>query len=70
MAEDHLVAVGKKLKATRKRRGITQELLAEASGLSVNTIKRAERGEICPKSLNKLARVLGLNVVINLGEAE
>lgn len=66
MTENSMESLGAQLKDVRKRRGITQELLAEATGLSGDTIQRAEKGDICPKSLAKILRVLGLKMTINL----
>ncbi|MFJ2111000.1 helix-turn-helix domain-containing protein [Streptomyces sp. NPDC087850] len=36
---------GKKVKDARKRSGLTQRQLAEASGVSVSTIRKLEQGE-------------------------
>ncbi len=66
MTENGMEAMGAQLREVRKRRGITQELLAEATGLSDDTIQRAEKGDIHPKSLAKILRVLGLKMTINL----
>lgn len=70
MSEDPLIEVGAKLKSVRIGKNVTQALLAEASGLSIDTIQRAEKGEIYPKSLAKMADALGMQLIINLGPRE
>lgn len=70
MDDDPLVNVGDRLRSERLSKGITQDLLAEASGLSTDTIQRAERGEIYPKSLAKMASALGMRLIINLEPEE
>ena len=49
-----------KIKDLRKRRGLSQEELAEKSGLSLRTIQRIENGETDPRgdSLRRLAAAL------------
>jgi transcriptional regulator with XRE-family HTH domain/tetratricopeptide (TPR) repeat protein len=57
------VSVGAWLKRQRKASGLTQEDLAERSGVSVRTIADLERGRTrkpYPSSLRALARALGL----------
>ena len=64
----------------RARALITQEELAERTGLSARTIRRLESGELHkprPSSLDRLARVLGLSererammVAASTGEAD
>lgn len=39
---------GKKIRKIRNNKGISQELLAEESGLSIRTIQRIEKGETSP----------------------
>ncbi len=53
---------GRLIKDLRKVRGLTQEQLAERSGLSADTIRRAEHGDFSPslKTIGKLARGLDL----------
>uniref|UniRef100_UPI00403FB19C helix-turn-helix domain-containing protein n=1 Tax=Lentilactobacillus hilgardii TaxID=1588 RepID=UPI00403FB19C len=53
--------------------GITQETLAELSGLSVNYISKIERindQNISLKSLNAIAKVLGVEITKLLGNQE
>lgn len=52
-----------KIKALRKRRGFSQEQLAEESTLSLRTVQRIEKGETIPHgdSLRKLTQALGVN---------
>ncbi|MBI1924975.1 helix-turn-helix transcriptional regulator [Candidatus Poribacteria bacterium] len=48
----------------RKRRGFTQEALAEKASVSVNFIGNVERGEsaISLKTLRQIGKVLGVNL--------
>lgn len=57
--------LGKRVKELRKRKGISQELLAENSGLSLRTIQRIENSETQPTgdSIKRLAN--GLEVTPN-----
>ncbi|WP_456866837.1 DUF4870 domain-containing protein [Galbibacter sp. BG1] len=52
--------LSKKVKELRVLKGMTQELLAEESGLSLRTIQRIEKGETTPRgdSLKRLAIAL------------
>ena len=52
--------LGSRIKALRKRKGISQEMLAELSGLSLRTVQRIENGETQPKaySLQEIAKAL------------
>ena len=45
----------------RKRKGYSQELLAELSGLNLRTIQRVEKGETVPRgdTLQRLSKTLG-----------
>ncbi len=53
--------IGEKLKAVRLKQNITQQSLAEVSGLTLSTIRRMESGEIgAVSSLIRVLRVLGL----------
>ena len=53
----------KRLKAFRKRKGLTQEELAENSGLSLRTVQRIENGKVLPRgdSLKSLAIALPIS---------
>jgi transcriptional regulator with XRE-family HTH domain len=55
---------GEHLRALRQSRNLTQEQLAEHSGLSVDTVRRVERGALSPtlETLDKLARGLDLTL--------
>lgn len=57
-----LVALGKRVVELRERAGLTQEALADASGLHWTYVGQIERGErnLTYKNLLKLARGLGL----------
>jgi len=54
--------LAKKVKELRKRSGISQELLAENSGLSLRTIQRIENGETQPTgdSIKRLSSALNV----------
>lgn len=54
--DDGRTRVGLQLKQLRVARDMTQEALAEASGLAVDTIRRIERGAFSP-SLETLSRL-------------
>lgn len=51
------------IKKCRKERGITQEQLCEAAGISISTLKKYETGQRNPKSdqLRKIADALGVS---------
>lgn len=52
---------GHQIRQERRRRGFTQQQLADAAGVSLRTIGRVERGEIDdPRSLDLIALELGL----------
>lgn len=42
-----LLRIGEKLKALRLKQNITQQSLAEAANVSISTVKKIEKGEIC-----------------------
>ncbi len=53
--------VGYRLKQTRLKQNITQQSLAEASGVSLSSLKKIEKGEIGSfDSLLRVIRTLGL----------
>ena len=55
--------LAKRVKELRNRRGLSQELLAENSGLGLRTIQRIENGETEPRgdTLRRLANALDAN---------
>lgn len=55
---------GKRLKALRNQKGITQEQLADKAGLTVESISNIERGIFGPKfdNLEKISKILGVQV--------
>jgi transcriptional regulator with XRE-family HTH domain len=54
--------IGDKLRETRKRALLTQQQLADKSGVGVTTIIRAERNQVEPqvRTIRKLAKALGV----------
>ncbi|MHB8347979.1 MAG: helix-turn-helix domain-containing protein [Acidiferrobacterales bacterium] len=60
------VQFGKRLQQLRRRAGISQEKLADAAGLTVESISNMERGIFGPKfdNLEKIARVLKVPVKV------
>lgn len=56
--------LGIKIQELRKQKGMTQEDLAEKTGLSIRTIQRIESGEVDPRSytLNQIAEALGVDI--------
>lgn len=57
-------AFGKHVRSLRRARGLTQEVLAERSGLSADTIRRLEHGSFSPslETLRKLCAGLDLRL--------
>lgn len=55
---------GKRLQALRVKAGVTQEELADQTGLTVESISNMERGVYGPKfdNLEKIAKALGVPV--------
>lgn len=59
-AEEMNLALAKRIKNIRKRRGISQEKLSDMSGVSFGSIKRFENsGNISLISLTKIAIAIG-----------
>lgn len=60
MATEYAARIAAGLRGERARQGYTQDRLAELSGLSLNTIRRLERGErrATAEQLLKLAAAL------------
>ena len=58
------IQLGQKIQELRKEKGMTQEDLAEKTGLSVRTIQRIESGDVDPRSytLNQIAEALGVEI--------
>jgi transcriptional regulator with XRE-family HTH domain len=54
--------IGDRLRDLRKRRLLTQEQLADRSGVGIATIVRVERNQVEPRSstIRKLAEALGV----------
>lgn len=64
----HLEELITTIKKRRETLRITQEILAEMSGVSLRTLKQFERGKGNPtlKTLQKLADVLGMEVTLTV----
>ena len=64
--------IGERLKALRLKQNITQQALAEESGVSLSSVKKMEKGEIGSfDSLLRVLRTLGkLDVLLPLVEEE
>lgn len=58
------------IRIMRKRRGLTQEQLAECLGISVMTVRRWEWGERTPDAdyIQKISQVLGVSISELMGE--
>jgi transcriptional regulator with XRE-family HTH domain len=58
-----VVHIGDKLKEARTRELLTQQELAEKSGVGVNTIIRIERNQVQPhfRTIRKLAKALRID---------
>jgi transcriptional regulator with XRE-family HTH domain len=56
---------GVRIKAMRERRGLTQEQLAELSGLASDTIRRAEHGEFSPSLRTLIKMATGFAVPVH-----
>ncbi len=54
--------IGDKLRETRKRSLLTQQELADKSGVGITTIVRIERNQVEPqaRTIRKLAQALGV----------
>ena len=63
MKQDIKVLLGKKIKEYRKRKGLTQEQLAEAIEIDTVTVSKIETGKNYPTSTNltKIADILSVH---------
>jgi XRE family transcriptional regulator, regulator of sulfur utilization len=63
MSEEKEITIGEKLKNYRRINCLSQEKLAEASGISIRTIQRIEEGKSVGSgyTLNALAKALNIN---------
>lgn len=63
--------IGDKLRDTRKRKLLTQEQLAERSGVGIATIIRVERNQVEPRgsTIRKLADALDVDPGELIGDA-
>ncbi|UCD40873.1 MAG: helix-turn-helix domain-containing protein [Chloroflexota bacterium] len=62
--DETTVNVARQIRILRKRRDLSQQALAEASGLSRNTLSLLERGQTSPtvSTLKRLAMALGVDI--------
>lgn len=72
IAEGPAEIVAVRVKSLRLARGLTARELAQAAGLSLNTISLIERGRMSPTvaTLHKLARALGAPLAFLVAEEE
>lgn len=64
-----LIILGNRIREYRKERGFSQEILAEKSGVSTNTISRIEEGQMAMSVgiLQKIVKALGVDANTLLG---
>lgn len=64
-----LIMLGNRIREYRKERGFSQEILAEKSGVSTNTISRIEGGQMAMSVgiLQKIVKSLGVDANTLLG---
>lgn len=64
-----LIILGNRIREYRKERGFSQEILAEKSGVSTNTISRIEGGQMAMSVgiLQKIVKALGVDANTLLG---
>ena len=55
--EEAVIALGANLKAARLRRRLPQSVIAERSGISINTLSKLENGD-CGVTIGNVAGVL------------
>lgn len=72
MMKYNKVEIGKRIKARRKERKISQERLSKMVGISRSTLIHIEKGDTFPEltPLTKICEVLGCRVSCILGEEE
>ena len=64
-----LIMLGNRIREYRKERGFSQEILAEKSGVSTNTISRIEGGQMAMSVgiLQRIVKALGVDANVMLG---
>lgn len=64
-----LIMLGNRIREYRKERGFSQEILAEKSGVSTNTISRIEGGQMAMSVgiLQRIVKALGVDANMLLG---
>jgi len=65
---DNLADIGKAMKTRRKLLKLTQDELAEISGISVRSLKAIELGKGNPGllQLNKVLNTIGLKIIVGI----
>jgi transcriptional regulator with XRE-family HTH domain len=66
----HLKEIIEVIKRRRVRLNVTQEMLADLSGVGLRTIKKFESGQANPtlSTLQKIANTLGLEISLKIKE--
>lgn len=66
LADEKTIDVGKQIRLLREQRNFSQKALAEASGISRNTLSLIERGQTSPtvSTLKVLARALSVDISV------
>lgn len=64
MSEDRAKSIGNKLRRTREKHGLSQQLVADKAGLNVSHYAKVERGELNAtlETLEKITKVLKLKI--------
>ncbi len=66
--EEALIALGQNLKAARIRRRLTQAIVAERSGISLNTLSKIEKGDPGIAMANVASVINALGLIQNLSD--
>lgn len=65
MPDNNTIALGSRIKEIRMKQGLTQEKVADASGLHVTYVASVESGRRNPSYLSLRALALGLDVSVS-----
>ena len=66
--EEALISLGQNLKAARIRRRLTQAIVAERSGISLNTLSKIEKGDHGIAMANVASVINALGLIQNLSD--